>query len=116
MTIGASSVRPLGACAVALEDATGAGTIKILLLGTTESFGIADKTEKTTVAGDDLVIIADSEDSNALKKVKTSTLVPTSYCVLAFSGTIANTAANISWTSEVEDTDGYAELAQTPQK
>lgn len=36
---------------------------------------LVDKTEKTTVVGDDLVLIADSENSNALKKVKRSVFV-----------------------------------------
>ena len=36
---------------------------------------VADQTEKTTIVGDDLVLIADSESSNALKKVKRSVFV-----------------------------------------
>lgn len=91
VTIGASTSRPLGACAVALEDATGAGTIKVMLLGVTEAFGIADKTEKTTVAGDDLVVIADSEESNALKKAKLSAIRGLSCCSATRSATQAIT-------------------------
>lgn len=102
VTIGASTSRPLGACAVALEDATGAGTIKILLLGTTESFGIADKTEKTTVAGDDLVIIADSAASNILKsaKIKNIKSLPYTYVTRAASQSIDG-GAKVSFTAEV---------------
>lgn len=36
---------------------------------------VADKTEKTTVVGDDLLLLADSESLNAQKKIKRSTLV-----------------------------------------
>lgn len=36
---------------------------------------IADKTEKSTVVGDDLLLLADSESLNAQKKIKRSTLV-----------------------------------------
>lgn len=70
VTAAAGTSPPSGACAIALEDCTGAADIKVMLLGSSETFGIADKTEKTAVVGDDLVIIADSEASNALKKVK----------------------------------------------
>ncbi len=107
---GASTTVPIGACAVALAAAGGAGYIPVMLLGRIEAFGITDKTEKTAIADDDIFIIADSEASNALKKVKAKNVRGASYCYATNSGAItaaAGTMTAMTFDTEVADTDSY---------
>ena len=110
VSVAATTVPPSGACAIALEDCTGAADIKVMLLGKSETFGIVDKTEKTAVVGDDLVYIADSGASNAPKKAKVENLRKMSMCVCTDANNQTAAAASmtaITFATEVLDTDGY---------
>jgi len=110
VSVAATTSAPSGACAIALEDCTGAADIKVMLLGKSETFGIVDKTEKTAVAGDDLLYIADSGESNAPKKAKVENLRKLSMCVCTDANNQTAAAASqtaITFATEVIDTDGY---------